>query len=85
MLENLDVDPAKAQSLAEMIAEKLIRRLNDDYLLNGQPARCTPSIGLALFPRDGADPDTLMRRADHAMYRAKAAGRNTVCTAQAGD
>ena len=85
MLENLDVDPAKAQSLAEMIAEKLIRRLNEDYLVTGQPARCTPSIGLALFPRDGADPDTLMRRADRAMYRAKAAGRNTVCAAQAGD
>jgi diguanylate cyclase (GGDEF)-like protein/PAS domain S-box-containing protein len=85
MLENLDVDPAKAQSLAEMIAEKLIRRLNQDYLLNGQPAHCTPSIGLALFPRDGADPDTLMRRADRAMYRAKAAGRNTVCVAQAED
>lgn len=85
MLENLDVDPAKAQALAEMIAEKLLRRLNEDHLLNGQVVRCTPSIGLALFPRDGADPDTLMRRADHAMYRAKAAGRNTLRTAEICD
>jgi diguanylate cyclase (GGDEF)-like protein/PAS domain S-box-containing protein len=85
MLETLDTDEAKAQALAELIAAKLLRRLNDDYPLNDQSVRCTPSIGLALFPRDGADPDTLMRRADHAMYRAKAAGRNTVRTAQASD
>lgn len=85
MLETLDTDETQAQALAELIAAKLLRRLNEDYPLNGQSVRCTPSIGLTLFPRDGADPDTLMRRADHAMYRAKAAGRNTVRTAQASD
>ena len=85
MLETLDTDETQAQALAELIVAKLLRRLNEDYPLNGQSVRCTPSIGLTLFPRDGADPDTLMRRADHAMYRAKAAGRNTVRTAQAND
>jgi diguanylate cyclase (GGDEF)-like protein len=40
--------------------------------------RCTVSIGVALFPQDGQDPDTLLRHADMAMYAAKEAGRDTL-------
>ncbi|MBP2295071.1 bifunctional diguanylate cyclase/phosphodiesterase [Azospirillum rugosum] len=41
-----------------------------------EPLTVTASIGVTLYPLDGADPDTLLRHADHAMYQAKSAGRN---------
>jgi diguanylate cyclase (GGDEF)-like protein/PAS domain S-box-containing protein len=44
----------------------------------GRPVRVTISAGVAVFPADGADEDALLRCADEALYRAKAAGRNRV-------
>jgi len=41
-----------------------------------EPVALSASIGLTLFPTDAADPDTLMRHADQAMYQAKLAGKN---------
>ncbi|MCA1906801.1 MAG: EAL domain-containing protein [Magnetospirillum sp.] len=43
---------------------------------NGQTQTITASVGVALFPRDDSDPDTLLRHADRAMYQAKQDGRN---------
>lgn len=44
--------------------------------LGNESARVSASIGLSLFPQDGKNIDTLLRKADIAMYQAKAAGRN---------
>jgi diguanylate cyclase (GGDEF)-like protein len=44
----------------------------------GVDLRTSISIGVAVMPDDGSDPDALFRAADRALYRAKAAGRNTV-------
>ncbi len=45
-------------------------------------ARLSATIGIAEFPNDAGDADSLLRRADEAMYRAKEAGRNCVRTSR---
>jgi diguanylate cyclase (GGDEF)-like protein/PAS domain S-box-containing protein len=45
--------------------------------LSGREVRISCSIGVSVFPQDGADSETLLRQADLAMYRAKEEGRNT--------
>lgn len=60
------------------IAEKLLRRLGEPYLLDGNTLHSSPSIGISVFPGDGADGATLMKNADLAMYHAKDSGRNNI-------
>jgi diguanylate cyclase (GGDEF)-like protein len=49
---------------------------------SGSPARVTVSGGVAAFPTDARTRSEVIRKADHALYRAKATGRNKVCIAQ---
>jgi diguanylate cyclase (GGDEF)-like protein/PAS domain S-box-containing protein len=58
------------------VAEKLLATVSEPVVLEGQTLSVSPSIGIAVFPHDGAGPDTLIRNADAAMYRAKECGRN---------
>ena len=58
------------------IAERLRRELAE-HAIDGYPDRITASFGVALLP-PGGDPERLMSRADAALYRAKAGGRNRV-------
>lgn len=60
------------------MAEKMLATLGQPYLIDNHQIHITPSIGVALFPTDGEDCDTLMRHADSAMYHAKSQGRNNV-------
>lgn len=46
---------------------------------DGRQADITVSVGVTVFPVDNSDPDTLLRHADQAMYRAKRLGRNQTC------
>ncbi|MBS1158643.1 MAG: hypothetical protein H6R15_1062 [Proteobacteria bacterium] len=66
----------ESSASAAVIAEKLVRNIGDAYQIEGYDLYTTPSIGIAIFPSDGADGDALMKNADAAMYHAKAAGRN---------
>ncbi|USX19268.1 EAL domain-containing protein [Oxalobacteraceae bacterium OTU3REALA1] len=61
---------------ASQVAEKIILALSEGFPLEGRNLHITPSIGICVYPHDGADVATLMRHADAAMYHAKASGRN---------
>jgi diguanylate cyclase (GGDEF)-like protein/PAS domain S-box-containing protein len=78
MLEDLSANPIEAATQAKQVAEKLVGALNEHYALGRHSHHGTPSIGVTLF---GAEPEHIeepLKRADLAMYQAKAAGRNTV-------
>ncbi|MBX9714381.1 MAG: EAL domain-containing protein [Pseudomonadaceae bacterium] len=59
------------------VAKNVIQCLGDVVHLEGANLTITPSIGIAFYPNDGLDAETLLRNADIAMYRAKAQGRNS--------
>ena len=61
---------------AALVAQKIIDRLAAPVQARGQEVFVTASIGIAAFPTDGDDAETLLGAADAAMYRAKQAGRN---------
>src|SRR5690606_10228204 len=50
------------------VAEKLLAVVSEPVTLEGQVLSVSPSIGIAVFPRDGTTADTLIRNADAAMY-----------------
>ena len=55
---------------------KLLERLREPIQADGHELSTSVSIGISVYPDDGPDFDTLLKKADTAMYRAKAAGRN---------
>ncbi|WP_347250073.1 EAL domain-containing protein [Zoogloea sp.] len=59
------------------IVEKIMHTLARPCALAGQEMSLSCSVGLAVYPEDGTDFDTLIRNADAAMYNAKESGRNT--------
>lgn len=61
---------------ATQFAQRLLEAMRQPFHIGGNEISAGLSLGIALFPDDGADLDTLLRNADAAMYQAKAAGRN---------
>jgi diguanylate cyclase (GGDEF)-like protein/PAS domain S-box-containing protein len=59
---------------AALVAEKIVAAVSVPCHIEGSELHVTPSIGIAIFPDDGIDPDTLLRNADTAMYHAKREG-----------
>ena len=59
------------------LAERILERFGDPFNVGGRQLTVKASIGVAVYPSDGQDPETLLKHADTAMYQAKAAGRNT--------
>ena len=68
---------AKGPEDAARLAERLLESFRAPIKIQGRELFVTGSIGIALYPQDGSDTLSLQRHADLAMYRAKAAGKNT--------
>ncbi len=62
---------------AATVAQKIIEVTRQPFECEGHSLAISVSVGIALFPADGRDFDTLLKKADTAMYHAKDAGRNT--------
>jgi diguanylate cyclase (GGDEF)-like protein len=60
-----------------VIARKIVEQFAVPFTAGGRELHTTTSIGIAMFPDDGSDVDTLLKHADSAMYRAKARGRDS--------
>jgi diguanylate cyclase (GGDEF)-like protein len=70
VLENL----SKAGDAA-IVAEKVLACCAEPFVIDDRELHVTASIGVSIFPEDGADGETLLKNADTAMYRAKDKGR----------
>lgn len=61
---------------ATTAVNKILKQLATPFKINGLAVQATASLGVAMFPEDGTDADTLLKNADVAMYKAKDSGRN---------
>jgi len=66
------------QQGASIVANQIQNALRAPFDVQGQKVTVTASIGITVHPADAGDPDTLLKNADAAMYRAKEAGRDTI-------
>jgi len=78
MLEGLSKDTFEAVQQVEKVGEKILHSLNQPYQISVSEHHSTPSIGIILFSGNHQTADELIKRADTAMYEAKAAGRNNM-------
>jgi diguanylate cyclase (GGDEF)-like protein/PAS domain S-box-containing protein len=61
---------------AAHIAQKFVKALSTPFHLDGHKLYISASIGIAMYPGDGTEPDSLVKNSDTAMYHAKAQGKN---------
>ena len=70
------LDPIRDMAQAAAWADTFLRLIDTPFELSEEMVTITASIGLALFPGDGEDPESLIKHADTATYQAKQVGRN---------
>lgn len=72
------IQPGMAQpEAAKALARRLVDLISRAYAIAGHMLHVGTSIGIALYPDDGREPDELLKNADLALYRAKADGRGS--------
>jgi len=62
-----------------LVGDRIIESFSKPFAIEGHELNITPSLGFAIYPKDGEDSNRLMRHADVAMYRSKHEGKNTYC------
>ncbi len=67
------------KSVAGKVAQEIIEQMLQPFELEGKQAYVSASVGIAFYPDDSSEIDTLLSYADQAMYAAKAHGRNCFC------
>lgn len=65
------------EGVVTQVADKLLAAVAKPYLINGREVRVSASIGIALFPDEGEDLQSLLKAADSAMYNSKRRGKNS--------
>ena len=70
------LDDFSTSNEVEVVAKRIIHELQAPWAINGHEFITTSSIGIAIFPGDGNDADTLLGHADQALYLSKEKGRN---------
>jgi diguanylate cyclase (GGDEF)-like protein len=68
--------PYKHYEEIEEFAQSIVARFSTPMIYEAVQIGITTSIGISLYPHDGEDPDTLIKKADIAMYKAKQGGKN---------
>jgi diguanylate cyclase (GGDEF)-like protein/PAS domain S-box-containing protein len=76
LLENLGSELELASKTSEDIGQKILKVINNPYLLKKYKYHCSASIGITLYGQNEVSVDELLKRSDTAMYQAKSAGRN---------
>ncbi len=79
VMPELSTNQREAAKDIETVAEKILASLSLPYPLDHVDHHSTASLGVTLFSGQLASHDDLLKQADLAMYKAKAAGRNTIC------
>jgi diguanylate cyclase (GGDEF)-like protein len=72
------IDPVRRRRDVETVTQKILKAVATPLKLHGLMATVSASIGIAMFPDDGEDPQRLLKNADAAMYQAKQNGRNAL-------
>jgi len=78
IITELDITIGLAAYKLRAVAEQLSLSLSTPCQIAGHDLHITPSIGVSIFPTPDKGVDDVLKQADSAMYRAKAAGRNTI-------
>lgn len=88
LLEDAGPNAELAVRHAMAVAEKIVRSMQEAFLLGDAPAQlrceCSVSVGVVVLETGQGSPEVFLKRADTAMYQAKAGGRNRICFAAAG-